>query len=344
MSKTQPASYDVRWRINGSNTAWSEPQRFKAGAEIVLNGLTPAKTYAVQARAIGPRGSMSAWASQGTYTVPTINQRLTQGNLNMLRVGGVGSAWTGFSISYTATSTSATISCTAGTLQDGDNNPSYTASSIAVSGTAGSAVTYYLYYDDFAGAGGTLPLGATTRYSDLSANQGRVFVGQVDVTYPTSGSGSGGGSPGGGGGVGCVTIDTPLFVRRNGIARWMPAGRVEIGDELHLDDGTWGRVSYSVAKLQPCVCITTGRGIELECSTSAPIGTCRGDVLAPDLLGLLLPAHDFGEDVTDQVTRVKPIGLRWVQHITCENRRFRAGKIAGRALDHHNLKPSEGPI
>lgn len=187
-------------------------------------------------------------------------------------------------------------------------------------------------------------MGATTVYSNLSANQNRVCVGIIDVTFPTSGSGSGGGSPGGGGGIGCVTIETPLFVRREGLCSWLPAGEVVIGDELHLDDGSWGRVSYSKAKLQPCVRFITRRGIELECSTTAPIGTAKGDVLAPNLLGLSLPVHDFGEDAVDDVVQVDSIGNRWVQHITCENRRFRAGKIAGRTVDHHNLKPSEGLI
>lgn len=88
----------------------------------------------------------------------------------MLRVGGIGSAWTGFGISYTSTDTSATISCTAGTLQDGVLNPSYGASSVTVSGTPSTTATYFLYYDDPSGTGGTLTLGASTTYSDLSAN------------------------------------------------------------------------------------------------------------------------------------------------------------------------------
>lgn len=88
----------------------------------------------------------------------------------MLRVGGIGSAWTGFGISYTSIDTSATISCTAGTLQDGVLNPSYGASSVTVSGTPSTTATYFLYYDDPSGTGGTLTLGASTTYSDLSAN------------------------------------------------------------------------------------------------------------------------------------------------------------------------------
>lgn len=200
MSATRAASYDVRWRVKNSNTAWSSPKNFKAGAEVVITGLNPGQTYETEARSIGPLGSMSTWTAQSYLVVPSPSIRLSQGNLAMVRVGGIGSAWTGFSISYAASATSATISCTAGTLQDGALNPTYAASSLVVSGTAGTSVTYYLFYDDPTGAGGTLPLGSTTTYSDLSINQGRIFVGQVTVVFPTSGSGSGGGNPGGGGG------------------------------------------------------------------------------------------------------------------------------------------------
>ena len=58
---THASSYDVRWRVHGSNTAWSAPKNFKAGAEIVLTGLNPGQAYEVEARSIGSRGSMSAW-------------------------------------------------------------------------------------------------------------------------------------------------------------------------------------------------------------------------------------------------------------------------------------------
>lgn len=198
MATSSAVSYDVRWRVTGDTGAWSVPKSFKVGAEIVITGLDRSKSYDFQARSVSRCGAKSDWSVQ-TGVVADANQRVSQGNLAMLRVGGIGSAWTGFSISYSATATSATISCTAGTLQDGASNPAYAASSIVVSGTAGATVTYYLYYDDPAGTGGTLALGATTVYSDLSLNQGRVNVGTVTVVFPTSGSGSGGGNPGGGG-------------------------------------------------------------------------------------------------------------------------------------------------
>lgn len=198
MAASAAVAYEVRWRAQGHDEAWSSPQSVAPANQIVVQDLEPGD-YDFQVRAVSSCGAKSAWVD-GTQTVREKNQRIGQGNLSMLTTGGIRSAWTGFTITYTATPTSATINCTAGTLQDGVSNPTYAASSATVSGTGGTTTTYYLYYDDAPGAGGTLALGTTTTYSDLSANQGRVFVGQVDVAFPSSGSSGGGGFPGGGGG------------------------------------------------------------------------------------------------------------------------------------------------
>lgn len=281
---------------------------------------------------------MSAWLNQSNIVVPATQQRVSQGNIAMLRVGGIGSAWTGFSISYTSSPTSATISCTAGTLQDGANNPAYAASSVTVSGTASTTVTYYLYYDDPTGTGGTKTLGATTVYSNLSANQGRIFVGQVDVAFPASGSGGGGGSPGGGG-SGCVTVDSIVIVILDGAETPTRAGDVKVGDVLRLFDPVTlaplqGVVSYSEAKLQPCVEISTAAGKILPCSISAPIPTKRGGLrTAPNVAGHAVAIRIDSVPQWDDVTTVRVIGERMVQHITCENGCFWANDVG-----HHNLK------
>lgn len=254
----------------------------------------------------------------------------------MLTIGGIRSAWTGFSISYTSTPTAATISCTAGTLQDGASNPSYAASSVTVSGSAGSTVHYWLYYDDPTGAGGTVTLGATTTYSDLSANQGRINVGDLDVVFPASGTGGGSGNPGGGG---CVVVDSLVMLDDGTLVR---AGDIAIGDVLRLFDPVTlearsGTVSYSAAKMQPCVEIVTQSGKMLRCSTSAPIPTlASGLLLAPDIKGEHIAIHD-GSARWDRVVSVKPIGDHLVHHITCENGCFWADGVG-----HHNLKPA-GP-
>lgn len=188
---------EVRWRVTGTDP-WSDIANCSPVAELRLEGLDRAKTYDVEVRDISACGAASAWVLH-TAVLPDNNQRISNSNINMLRTGGIGSAWLGFSINYTSTPTSATISCTSGTLQDGARNPAYAASSVVVSGTASTTVRHWLYYDDPAGTGGTLALNATTTYSDLAANQGRINVGTVDVTFPASGTGSGGGTPGGGG-------------------------------------------------------------------------------------------------------------------------------------------------
>ena len=338
MAKTAARYFEVRYRIAGADTAWSVPVRYGATQEIVLTGLSRGASYDVQARYISACGAMSAWLDQTGVTVPATNQRIGQGNINTLNTGGIRSAWTGFSISYTSTPTSATISCTAGTLQDGAGNPSYAASSVTVSGTAGTTVTYYLYYDDPQGNGGTFALGATTTYSDLSANQGRIFVGNTDVVFPTSGSGSGGGSPGGGG---CVTVDSIVIVLDDGVEVPTRAGDVKVGDVLRLFDEVTleprtGVVSYSEPKLQRCVQVSTKSGKLLNCSTSAPIPTQRGGLrTAPNVAGHAVAIRVNGEARWDDVATVSVIGERMVQHITCENGCFWADDVG-----HHNLKPA----
>jgi hypothetical protein len=341
MTKTAAKYHEVRYRIAGADTAWSEPQRFAATAEKVVNGLSRGKTYNVQARSISACGAMSGWADQADIVVPATNQRVSQSNINMLRVGGVGSAWTGFSISYTSTPTAATISCTAGTLQDGADNPAYAASSVAVSGAADTTVTYYLYYDDPQGNGGTFALGATTTYSDLSANQGRINVGEVAVNFPATGTGGGAGAPGGGG-SGCVTIDSMVIVLVDGGEVPTRAGDVKVGDVLRLFDEVTleplqGTVSYSEAKLQPCVEISTASGKILHCSVSAPIPTQRGGLrTAPNVAGHAVAIRVDSVPQWDDVTTVRVIGERMVQHITCENGCFWADDVG-----HHNLKPAQ---
>lgn len=333
MAKSSAVSYDVRWRVTGDTGAWSVPQSFKVGAEIVITGLDRSKSYDFQARAVSACGAKSDWAAQ-TGVVADANQRVSQANLAMLRVGGIGSAWTGFSISYSATTTNATISCTAGTLQDGALNPSYAASSIVVSGTAGTTVTYYLYYDDPTGSGGTFALGATTTYSDLSANQGRIFVGSADVVFPTSGSGSGGGSAGGGGG--CVCVDMWLL-------EGLLAGDVQIGDLVdgttYEPIGTIKRVATANTIL-PAVCyrLETESGCIVEASASTPMtmqdGGCR---MFPDMLGELVLVNDRGVIRWERVVSLDPIGIRPVILLRVGDQCYFAGRDPHRRVATHNV-------
>ena len=70
---------------------------------------------------------------------------------------------------------------------------------VNVTGTNGTTVTFYLYVNDPAFAGGTLTLQQTTAPSVLTSAAGTVLVGSCAVVFPSSGSGSGGGHGGGGG-------------------------------------------------------------------------------------------------------------------------------------------------
>lgn len=144
-------------------------------------------------------------------------------------------------------------------------------------------------------------------------------------------------NPYSGGGGGCVVADA-----------WLPgykrAGFVEVDDMLVLfDTEAWedatGRVSYSERKVAECVRVTTARGIELSCSTTAPIPTRdRGLVLAPHLLGHHVAVMDDGRAAWDVVTEIAHIGAHAIQHITVGDRCFWAGDEQGRYILHHNAK------
>lgn len=251
----------------------------------------------------------------------------TQRNLPLVTWGNYGGMWSGLTLNYSTTTTSCTFSASAGSFVGGGDSIPYNASSVTVSGTAGSTVVYYLYYDDPSMTGGSKSLQATTaQLTSLNAN-GRVLVNKVSVTYPTSGTG------GGGGGAMCPVREA-WVIRPDGYAR---AADVHVGDELLLCDGRWGRVSHSAPALVDCVRVRGAHG-SLSCSATAPLGLAGGgQVLAPDSLGATLATRRDGGTV-DTVAEVAPIGQRWVQHITCENTFFWAGDDQGCLYSHHNLK------
>lgn len=345
MATSAAASYEVRFRAAGTTDNWSDIQDFKPGQEIKLTSTNRARSYDAQARSVSRCGARSAWVPV-TVIVDDANQRVSQSNISMLTVGGIRSAWSGLAIAYTSTPTSATISCTAGTLRDGGTNPSYSASSVTVSGAAGTSATYWLYYDDPRGVGGTFPLGATTTYEDLSANGSRVWVGNVVVSYPATGTGGGGGGTGGGG-VGCVEVDAiVLVIDEHGNVAPKRAGDIVVGNQL------WGAdevtleakiftVSYSEAKLQPAVEINAAGAARLRCSTSAPIPTPDGLRTAPNVAGKQLASRGWTSDGAGtwvDVGVVRGVGEILVQHITAQNGCFWAASDGKNFILHHNLK------
>jgi hypothetical protein len=251
----------------------------------------------------------------------------TQRNLPLVTWGNYGGGWSGLSIPYTTTTTSCTFTPSAATFVGGGDSIAYNASSLTVSGTAGSTVTYYLYYDDPGMTGGSKTLQATTsQITSLNAN-GRVLLGKVAVTYPTSGTGSGSG------GSGCPQVDEPVIRRApDGSEEVIRAGNVQVGDHLLLSSGRWGPVTYSEAKRQPGVRVVGANGSSITCSASAPLETAEGPcVTAPFVRDLVLKHRTAG---VMRAAEVFDVGEIWVQHITCENDCFWVGDYS-----HHNLKP-----
>lgn len=194
--------YEVRYRPAGSGQNWTIQNLGPQATGLTLTGLPRGQAFECQLRAIGPGGLASAWVD-ANFTVATSN-RAGAAAYPPAVVGNVGSRWVdGTAVTYSASTTSATISVTAGTLQVADNQISYGASSATVAGTASSAQTFYLYYDDPFYQGGARTLGVTTDPVASMSDFGRVFITAIKVTFPASGtSGGGGGIGGSGGGTG----------------------------------------------------------------------------------------------------------------------------------------------
>jgi hypothetical protein len=261
-------------------------------------------------------------------------------NQIMVGVGNYASGWSGGNITYSATTTSATISVAAASLVIGSQTLAYNASSTTVSGSAGTTVTYYLYYDDPGYAGGSRTLSATTSQLTAMSNDGRVLIGKIAVTYPTSGTGSGGG--------GSSCPDVHAWVLRadpdGNRPDWcVRAQDVEEGHYLRLSDGRAGLVTYSERKASPRVRVADEYGRSLTCSPSAPLELSAGSfgdcILARSSLGAVVRVLYPVPILATRVATVEDAGDGYVQHITCENACFWTGDDPEHLFSHHNLKP-----
>jgi hypothetical protein len=121
------------------------------------------------------------------------------------------------------------------------------------------------------------------------------------------------------------------------------AGDIKVGDFMHLADEItlepfYDQVSYSEPSVQDSVLIVTERGVELECSKTAPIPTKKGIILSPNVKNEMVAVNIDGEPSWDKVVDVKELGYIWVQHITVNNKSFWAGKYQGKYILHHNIK------
>jgi len=241
------------------------------------------------------------------------------------------SGWSGANITYSSTPTTATINVSAATLYYGTNSVNYNASSVPVTGSAGTVVTFYLYYIDPSYSGGTKTLNATTNPHGVVTSDTYVNIGQIAVTFPTSGSGGGSGSGG------CPSVDA--WVIRRGWFGWrrkIRAGRVKMGDRLRLVGGRWGYVTYSQCRMQPRRLIQTAQG-ELHCSNSAPLRLRDGRVREAEAI---LPG-DWLMTAESPVRVLANLGdgIGPVQHISCEDGFFWCRSQGSAWFAHHNMKP-----
>ncbi len=164
---------------------------------------------------------------------------------------------------------------------------------------------------------------------------------ETPIIFQTPSTGGGGGSGGGGGGA-CVSVDSLLPGN-------LRAGDVKVGDTLELMDPVTmqhgsGVVTYSKAEEVQMVKVITKGGIELSCSTTAPIPILGGElILAPNLTGqkiLTRTGNGYSDDVVEEVAE---LGMGFVQHITVGDRCFWAGTDGSSFILHHNIKKGPDP-
>lgn len=139
---------------------------------------------------------------------------------------------------------------------------------------------------------------------------------------------------------GCVEIASIL--PGGGIAGDIKVGDfMQLSDESSLEPGN-GKVAKSDRKKALGFRVKTGSGASLICSSTAPIPTREGIILAPNLLGKLIAVrHDNGGSSKtgwETVTEVAEVGVIEVQHITVGNKCFWAGEFNDKYILHHNIK------
>lgn len=266
-------------------------------------------------------------------------------NLRAIIYANYASGWSGLTFSTSTTTTNCSISISAATLRAGSVAVAYNASNINVAGSAGTTKTVYLYYDDDNLDGGSRTPAATTSLITALSDNGRVLLGSVSITYPTSGTTSGGGGSGP-----CPDEDAwVLMADRYGLKPdWFEqAKNVKVGDWLRDTEGLLVEVTGSERKLAQRSRVIGTSGDTVTCSSIAPLemaswiediepGTCiRADMSEGRYLITLAERPGLAE----RVARVEDVGEGWVQHISCGERRFWIGDHPRKLFGHHNLKP-----
>lgn len=251
-----------------------------------------------------------------------------QRNLPQITIGN-GKAKVPTVITYSSTPTAATISVAAFTILAGSFSVAYSASSVGVTGTGGTTVTYFLYRDDPDYLGGsTGALVATTSGDNIYGNDGRIFIGTVDVFFPASGSGGGGG-----GRPLCVCTD--MYLLDDLMAAEARHGLVVDCIDLPTSSRPFQRaiagVEFGEAE---CVSLTTDGGARWDGSEDTPFDLIDGrKALAIDMLGEQV-LTDWG---VEEVVGVEPLGMQPVAHISVGGVSYAAGAEAGHRIYSHNL-------
>ncbi|HET8554688.1 MAG TPA: hypothetical protein VFL78_07675 [Rhodanobacteraceae bacterium] len=261
---------------------------------------------------------------------------------NQVAVGyaNFGAGWSGGNISYTASSDgTATINVSSATLQAGSIALTYSASSASVSGGhAGGISVYYLYYDDPDSSGGAKTLHATTSQITSLASDGRRLVGQITVTFPSSGSGSGGGD------FGCITPDAYVMIHRASETRIITAGELQktyrTGDYIRAVEPStglewWQQIDSVQLGVANGVTVTTTNGCQLTCTDIAWLGQPDGSrIRAKDTQGQSLYTRAGSSEAS-----VTTAGTIDIVKIMSGGVFFLASSDGQNWLAHHNMKP-----
>lgn len=320
---------------------WCDARWFNVGLHLVNNLDTEIEDGTNYGRFGLDDGVMFNGVRRQGMRIPGSNHRPGDlRNQHQLQIGGR-TAKVPTSLSYSATAGSpatATISSTAFTMRAGGTNIGYNAASVGVTGTGGSTVRFFLYFDDASYAGGTPALVATTDGNVIYDSLGRLYCGHVDVVFPTSGTSDG---SGGGGGPSCVDWNAVLPDGRL-VRELQPGDLVPCWNRDPLRPGVeWVPLRSIGFGIEECCTLVTadGRG-RITQSVSTPMDLPDGRIVrTPEMLGeLALPLDGL---VWSPVVAVIPAGVRRVVKPDLGDRMFFAGDTAEQAMATHNntVKP-----
>jgi hypothetical protein len=257
-----------------------------------------------------------------------------QNNLLPINWLGVRSLLTATPISYTyntATPASIVFTCAACTFLGGSAQVSYSTASVTKTQTRGTTQTWYFYFVDPYGIGGSQTLIATTDQSNLVDSDGVVYIGSGDVTIPASGSGSGSG--GGGGGGYCVGEEmwlTSMLQAKDAVPGYSVIDCIDLPTSA-------GKHSRTIQGLQrywgPRIRLITDRGAAWIGGLDTPFDLPSGETkLATEMLGQSV-VTDWG---MERVISATLTGDGWLVRINVGGVSYMAGGEASHRVASHN--------